>query len=393
MGLFDKDGGKSTEFQTQTVSSEPPSFQKPFLEKGFKEAERLYDSDLPGYYPDSTVVGFSPQSELALRLTEERALNGSPLTEQAQNTISDFATGQHVGSSLASSYFTNSLNFQNAALPTAQNNSNRLTTASNPAINQLQDTASGAFLSANNPYLQNSISFALQPAIDQFNQQIAPGIDSAFAKSGRLGSNAYATARNSAEDTLARNLTGVASQVGLQNYGDERQRQLAAQSQIGTFSNQDEANRLAAQQALASVSSSQQGQQLAGAGALSSDLAQDRSFQYNAATAAPSLAASDYYDPAQLANVGAAREGLAQSQLQDNINRFNFEQQKPFNKLGTFLSQVNGGYGSNETSVSPVHTNPAANFLSAALGGAGLGNVAGFDPLYGAVGGGLLGLL
>src|SRR3546814_16227046 len=43
---------------------------------------------------------------------------------------------------------------------------------------------------------------------------------------GALGSGAFASARNRAEDTLARNLSGAATQAAYQNYGDERSRQM-----------------------------------------------------------------------------------------------------------------------------------------------------------------------
>ena len=91
------------------------------------------------------------------------------------------------------------------------------------------ETIGGDFLSQNNPYFQDAIAYSQQPVIDAFNEQIAPGIDATFAgTAGGLGSGAYAAARNRAEDTLARNLAGAATQAGYQNYADERTRQQQA---------------------------------------------------------------------------------------------------------------------------------------------------------------------
>lgn len=97
-------------------------------------------------------------------------------------------------------------------------------------------------------------------------------------------------------------------------------------------------------------------------------------------------------DLSQLAAVGAAREGQAQAELQDQINRFNFEQNIEQQKLKDYLALVGGGtIGSN--TIQPVQRNTAASALGGALGGAQLGAAAGFNPMLGAIGGGLLGML
>jgi hypothetical protein len=97
-------------------------------------------------------------------------------------------------------------------------------------------------------------------------------------------------------------------------------------------------------------------------------------------------------DLSQLSAVGAAREGQAQAELQDQVNRFNFEQNIEQQKLKDYLALVGGGtIGSN--TIQPVQRNTAASALGGALGGAQLGAAAGFNPMLGAVGGGLLGML
>ena len=97
-------------------------------------------------------------------------------------------------------------------------------------------------------------------------------------------------------------------------------------------------------------------------------------------------------DLSQLAAVGSAREGQAQAELQDQVNRFNFEQNIEQQKLKDYLALVGGGtIGSN--TIQPVQRNTAASALGGALGGAQLGAAAGFNPMLGAVGGGLLGML
>jgi hypothetical protein len=97
-------------------------------------------------------------------------------------------------------------------------------------------------------------------------------------------------------------------------------------------------------------------------------------------------------DLQQLARVGGAREDQAQAILQDNINRFNFDQNVDAEKLRNFMGLVGGGtVGSSQ--IQPVFRNPLAGGLGGALGGAQLGASAGFNPMYGALAGGLLGLM
>ena len=97
-------------------------------------------------------------------------------------------------------------------------------------------------------------------------------------------------------------------------------------------------------------------------------------------------------DEQMLAGVGEAREGMDQAILQDNINRFNFEQNQPMADLQNYMALVKGGtVGSN--TIQPVQRNRASSALGGALGGAQLARNMGMSAGMGAIGGGLLGLL
>ena len=77
-------GGGST--RTVTQSTLPPAYAKPYLEFGLSEAKELYGNQ-PTYYPGSTTVGFSPESEMALSATRERALAGTPFAPALQSVV------------------------------------------------------------------------------------------------------------------------------------------------------------------------------------------------------------------------------------------------------------------------------------------------------------------
>ena len=104
----------------------------------------------------------------------------------------------------------------------------------------------------------------------------------------------------------------------------------------------------------------------------------ERGRQQNAVSMAPNLAAQDYFDYSQLADVGAQRQALAQQQLDS-----------PFTRLQRYASviQPGAGIGGTSTQTSPLYKNR----LSGALGGALVGSQVG-GP-WGALIGGGLGLL
>jgi len=71
----------------------------------------------------------------------------------------------------------------------------------------------------------------------------------------------------------------------------------------------------------------------------------ERANQMAAMQAAPGLAQTDYSDYAALGEVGQAREAMQQQQINDQIERFNFEQTEPFQRLAMYNQAVQGNMG------------------------------------------------
>ncbi len=86
-----KGGGRTRQVQASAV--EPPAFQKPFIEYGLSEAQRLYESGVPQYYPGQTTIGFSPESEMALQGIRQQAITGSPFIQGVQDVVMQNLTG------------------------------------------------------------------------------------------------------------------------------------------------------------------------------------------------------------------------------------------------------------------------------------------------------------
>lgn len=79
-----KGGGSTRTITTQTAA---PEYAQPFLKYGLAEAQRLYESPTPQYYPESTVVGFSPETQMALGGMRQQALFGSPFIPATQQVV------------------------------------------------------------------------------------------------------------------------------------------------------------------------------------------------------------------------------------------------------------------------------------------------------------------
>lgn len=231
-------GGKST--TTQGIDKA----LRPYVTYGLKEAQRLYESQTPSFFPGQTFIGPSEATTQAMQAASQRAQAGSPLLRQAQE--------------------------------------------------QQQRVLGGEFLSAGNPYLQQALGQSSRVAGQEFYDTMR-GLGSQASRAGRYGSGAMGQQEGRAEQALATALAESAGKLSFENYAQERARQEAA------------------------------------------------------ATQAPTMAMADYADINQLLKAGTLGEQYQQRALQDEMARFEFEQNKPYAKLSTFLSSV---YGAPQGSVS-----------------------------------------
>ena len=173
-----------------------------------------------------------------------------------------------------------------AALKAAQTRAMAGSPLSSAAQAQQLGTVGGAYLGAN-PYFEAAMRPAVSTATTAYNDAIKQALGSS-SMAGRYGSGAMADLTGRANKTLADTLAGRAGELAYQNYATER----AAQQQ--------------------------------------------------AAFNAPQMASADYADIQQLANVGKTTENYQQTALQSAIDKFNFEQNKPYQKLQAYLGAAYG---------------------------------------------------
>ena len=219
------------------------------------------------------------------------------------------------------------------------------------SLGQVGQTAAGGFLNAN-PYQQAMMEAATRPLTQQFSQAVLPGISSLYSRSGRLGSGAMERALGTATEAYGRSLGDITANIAGTQYQQERGLQQQAQ--------------------LAQA-------QLAGA--------------------APSFYSQQFLPSQTLAQVGAQQEAIAAQPLQEQLARYQFGQQLPYQQLQGYLSSVYGtplgSYGT-QTTNAPTYQNRSAGILGGGLAG-GLGGYAlgqAFPSIgagYGAAGGAALG--
>lgn len=146
-------------------------------------------------------------------------------------------------------------------------------------------------------------------------RQIQPAISSAFTKSGRYGGGLH-------QESLARGLGDAYAQPFFDMYGKER------------------------------------------------------GLQQSAAAMSPQMAAADYFDIGQLSQVGAQKEGKSREVLQSEMDRWNFQQQAPYQRLNAQSGVVQSGFPGG-TSVSQAPKQQGMSPVGGALGGAASGAMVG----------------
>jgi hypothetical protein len=198
------------------------------------------------------------------------------------------------------------------------------------SMGQQGQTASGAFLNAN-PYQAQMMQAATRPLQQAFSEQVLPGISSLYSKSGRLGSGSMERALGSATEGYTRSLGDITANLAGSQYQAERALQERAQVTQAELAKQ-----------------------------------------------APSIYGQQFLPSQTLAAVGSQQEAIAGQPLQEQMSRFQFGQQLPYQQLQGYLSSVYGspmgGYGS-QTQQTPVYQNRAAGGLGGAIAG-GMGGYA-----------------
>ena len=362
---------------------------EPYISDIMKESARLYASDVGrNYYPGSTVVGFSPQTQAALDLQKAQGMDmmgGSNYYDLAAGTFGGMASGaagdsymnRGLGAGMGSAYANRGLGMGYGSADPGRD----AYTEVQPQGEYLSDVRSGI------------LSDVMQDVQSSFGGQgrtgTSPGAQQAVA---RGFGQAYAPiAQSAAEAERARELDSRESAIGRQFTGGREAMDRLFQGSQADITREQQAR------------AAQLGRQY---GSSQADIAREQQAREamfgRMGTGAEGIQnIQDLYDRrrgagiAGVGEVGAAYEDLAGRTLQDRINRYEFEQRSPYDRLNSFMSPILSIGSFNNPSYE--YSGGGSRFGSA-LGSAQTGyqlgsQFGGMGGVYGTILGGLGGLL
>ncbi len=162
--------GSKQATSTASNTSEPWAEQKPYITQGLSEAQKIYQSSGPSYFPGSTVAGFSPEQQQAQTLGANRALGGNATMDAAENWTNKAIGGAFSQDPYSSQVFNN---IQSKVLPSVNA---QFSAAGRYGSGAHADTATRALTESFAPYA----SQMYQQGVDR--QQSAAGMAPTFAQ-------------------------------------------------------------------------------------------------------------------------------------------------------------------------------------------------------------------
>jgi hypothetical protein len=182
MGLF---GGTKTTTTDSKVDMGPSTFQRPYLDQSFGDAQRLYQGTKSSpYYQGDTYAGMSPEAKAALDAMKGFATGTGLETANTLTGIGNSLTGYSARSG--------------AMIDDYLGLANEDSVTSNMAA---------AAKYADNPYLDAQIDANSRDVTRNLSESILPGIDRSASAGGNINSSragvAAGIARRGAEDRIA----------------------------------------------------------------------------------------------------------------------------------------------------------------------------------------------
>lgn len=262
--------GKSAGSTTNTSSTGPSSFQQPYITKLLSEADRLYNTGGPKFFPGSTVAGFTDAEK------------------QGQASILGNAAQQKT--------------LWDANVPNAIK------------------VGLNSYDVANNPVVQNAAKAATQPIIQQLKEEVLPGISNSAITSGGLGGSRQ----------------GLAQAQGI-----ERASRAAMDTSAGIYN---------------------------------TAYGQGLSALQNTLGMMPSLQQASFLPGAAQSAVGAQQREMEQAKINEQIARYNYEQNLPFQNLTEYGNIIGKPFGGTSTSSVQATGDGTGQTIGAILAALGLGS-------------------
>lgn len=320
-------GMKSSGSTTTTQNSQPWSEQQPYLRDIFTEAQGLYQGAPPEYYQGETYADPNDWQQWGIHRMVDAGHNTLPYTATGFNEA--LLSGGYLYNNPAMAFY-NSFAGENAGLDA-------------PGSDTLEAYARGDYLNAGNPYIDG--------LTDSVISRVVPQIQSQFISGGTLSSPE--AARASSEGA-----TSAISPFLFEQYQKDQQNQMMASRLLGDRFMQ---GRTLQQDA---------------AGGLSSAFQSGMGDMMRALALTPSTYSNMFMPGQNMFAAGSAAQQLEQQGINDEVQRWNFNQTLPWDMLNQYIGQVTGNYGGTTTLNQPLVSNPMQSMMG------GIGTLASIFSMF-----------
>lgn len=415
-------GGSSTTVQ----KADPWSGVQPYLTNAYGQANALYQPGQgPVYFPGSTVATPAANEAIGQNMMAGQAGAMGSIANGAQQNLQGMnaggAWGQNMGINMGTAgaggmqNIANQLQYGgigadqalNAMLGQAGGVGQYGSTGADQSMNALlgyganntMPGVQGAYAAMgglnaasdpqNNPYFQQAVQSAIRPVTQQFQEQVLPGIKQGAMGAGQMGGSRQGIAEGIAARGYQDTVGDITANMGNAAYAQGLQA-LQASGQLGANMAQMGLGATSGAGQLGQSIAGLNSQQIANAGQLGLGMANQAgglsqgignlgsNFYGQGNTALGQSAAlaggvqQAQMAPGQMINqIGQQQTADQQAQLQDQVNRWNYQQNLPYTMISDYLSLLNGAQGGQTTA--QQSGGGGSNRMMGALGGAGTG--------------------
>lgn len=339
-------GGSGGGNTTTTQKADPWSGVQPFLTSGYQQLYGMYQPGQgPQYFPGSTVAQSDPLMNIGSDMQMQHLNQIEGVGNTAGNTNQAMAglSGAGAGSGLGTA---------NSAMQQLNGYGGMSSIGGLGALNAMNGLQQAGD-PANNPYFNAAVQSAIRPVTQNFQEQVLPGINQGAQEAGQFGGSRQGIAQGLAARGYTDTIGDIATNMGNSAYAQGLQAQQAA-GQLGLgFAGQG----LGALSSAGQLGSSLYGTGLTGQG----------QSQALAGSAQAALGAGG----ALVNQIGQQRTDMTQAQLNDQVNRWNYQQNLPYTMISDYLSMLNGAQGG--STVAQQSGGSSGNRMTGALGGAATG--------------------
>jgi hypothetical protein len=330
----------------QTSTTDPWKGQQKYLRKGFRGAEELLKGGLPEYYQGETLAGFDPAQTAAQQATLGYTM-GPRVAGMQQGAESQLGKTYGLANQIGAQGLAAGQYGSGMARPMSQQEFSALTPFDQQQYTNMM--AGNVDLGPTSPFASTANALQ-QQVMGQLQGNILPGLRQQQIQYQPGGSSRGALAQNKAiAGAVQQGLTKPLADMYSQAYQTaQAQRLPAAQMGLG-------AQQYGMGYGLQGLGTAQGGGQL-GLGGMA---------QYPTIMGAP----LGMYNA--MGAVGDTRRGMTQSAIDQDMQRYNYEQMAPQNALNQYMNTISGNYGGQTTQTTPRNNSGIMNMLGS-LGSAAI---------------------